>query len=60
MVRRGRELGQRYAAAWKHFAPVAEREMPVERITRGDELVRIYRDLLAGQADPAVGYVVSF
>lgn len=59
MVRRGRELGQRYAAAWKQFAPVAERAMRVERITGGEELVRIYRDLLAGRADPAVGYVVA-
>jgi len=59
MVRRGRELGQRYASAWKHFAPVAERAMRVERVTGGDELVRIYRDLLDGDADPAVGHVVS-
>jgi hypothetical protein len=59
MARRGRELGQRYAAAWREFAHVAKRTMRIERVTDGAELVRIYRDLLEGRADPAVGYVVS-
>ena len=59
MARRGRELAQRYPAAWKGFVPVVQRAIRVERITGGDELLRIYRDLLAGRADPAVGYVVS-
>jgi Protein of unknown function (DUF2855) len=59
MVRRGPELGRRYAAAWRGFAPVAERTMQIERVTDGDGLVRAYRDLLEGRADPAVGYVVS-
>ncbi len=59
LARHGREFGRVYAAAWQHFAPVAERALHVERIMGGDELVRIYRDLLSGRADPAVGYVVS-
>ena len=59
MARRGRELGQRYAEAWSEFAPVAERTMRIERVAGGDELVRVYRALVAGSADPAVGYVVS-
>jgi hypothetical protein len=59
IVRRGRELGLRYAQAWPDFAPVAERTMRIERITDGDELVHVYRDLLEGRADPAVGYVAS-
>jgi hypothetical protein len=59
MARRGRELGQRYAAAWREFAHVAKRTMRIERVTNGAQLVRIYRDLLEGRADPAVGYVVS-
>jgi hypothetical protein len=59
MARRGRELGQRYAVAWQEFAPVAERTMRIARVTDSDELVRVYRDLLEGRADPAVGYVVS-
>jgi hypothetical protein len=33
--------------------------MRIERVTDGDELVRVYRDLLQGSAEPAVGYVVS-
>ena len=59
MVRRGRELGQRYGAAWQSFEPVTERTMRIERVTDGDQLVRVYRGLLEGRADPAVGYVVS-
>jgi hypothetical protein len=41
------------------LAPVAARTMRIERVAGGEELVRVYRDLLAGRADPAVGYVVS-
>ena len=59
MVRRGRELAQRYAVAWEAFAPVAQRTMRIERVSGGDALVRVYRDLLEGRSDPAVGYVVS-
>jgi hypothetical protein len=59
MARRGRDLGLRYAGAWRDFAPVAARTMRIERVTDGDELVRVYRDLLEGRAHPAVGYVVS-
>jgi Protein of unknown function (DUF2855) len=59
IIRRGRELGLRYAEAWRDFAPVAERTMRIERVTDGDELVRVYRELLEGRVDPAVGYVVS-
>ena len=59
MSRRGREPGPRYAAAWRAFAPVVERTMRIERVTGGDQLVRVYRDLLDGRVDPAVGYVVT-
>lgn len=59
MTRRGRELGQRYAEAWRGFASVAERTMRIERVIGGDDLMRVYRDLLEGRADPAVGYVAS-
>jgi Protein of unknown function (DUF2855) len=59
MVRRGRELARRYAVAWQEFAPVVQRTMRIERVTEGDELVRVYRELLDGRTDPAVGYVVT-
>jgi hypothetical protein len=59
MVRRGRELARRYAVAWQEFAPVVKRTMRIERVTDGDELVRVYRELLDGRTDPAVGYVVT-
>ncbi|MCA1698317.1 MAG: DUF2855 family protein [Actinobacteria bacterium] len=59
MARRGRQLAQRYVAAWQVFAPVVERAMRIERVSDGDELVRIYRSLLNNSADPGLGYVVS-
>jgi Protein of unknown function (DUF2855) len=59
IVRRGREFGNRYAEAWHDFAPVAHRTLRIERITDSDELLRLFRDLLDGRADPAVGYIVS-
>lgn len=59
MAPRGRQLAQRYAAAWQAFAPVLERVMCIERVSNGDELVRIYRSLLNGSADPRLGFVAS-
>lgn len=59
IVRRGRELGQRYDAAWERFAAVAERTVRIERVTAGEQLVRLYLALLEGKTDPAAGYVVS-
>jgi hypothetical protein len=59
MVRRGRELARLYAVAWQEFAPVVERTMRIERVTDGDQLVRVYRELLDGRVDPAVGHVVT-
>lgn len=59
MTRRGPELAHRYAEAWQAFAPVAARTMRIERVGDGPELVRVYRELLDGRADPAVGYVAG-
>ena len=59
IVRRGREFGQLYADAWRDFAPVVARALRIERITDGAQLMRVYRDLLDGRADPAAGYIVS-
>ncbi len=33
--------------------------MRIERVIGGDGLVRVYRDLPEGRADPAVGHVAS-
>lgn len=59
IAQRAQDLGRQYAEAWRGFAPVVQRAMRIERITDGDELVRAYRELLDGRADPAVGFVVS-
>jgi hypothetical protein len=45
--------------AWQEFAPVVEQTMRIERITDGDELVRVYRELVGGRIDPAVGHVAT-
>lgn len=59
MVRRGGELAERYFGAWAGFAPVVERAMRIEHIGDGERLVAVYRELLSGQVDPAVGYVAT-
>ena len=59
MSRRGRELAQRYVAAWQGFASVLEWSLRLERVTDGDGLVRAWRELVEGRMDPAKGYVVS-
>jgi hypothetical protein len=59
IVRHGRGFARRYAEAWQGFAPVAERALRIERVTDGDGLVRVYRELLEGRADPAAGFVAS-
>jgi hypothetical protein len=60
MARRGTEFARAYGAAWRGFAPVAERALRIERITEGDDVVRAWRALVDGRVDPATAYVVSF
>ena len=59
IVRRGRGFAGAYAEAWRSFASVAERAVRIERITDGDGLLRVYRELLDGRADPAAGFIAS-
>jgi hypothetical protein len=59
IVRRGRSLATDYAAAWRAFAPVAERVLRIERLSGGDALVGAYRALLEGRADPGVAHIVE-
>jgi hypothetical protein len=59
MERHGRGLASRYAEGWEGFAPVVRRTMRIERVTGGEQLVGVYRDLVAGRADPAVAHVAS-
>ncbi|HLL86778.1 MAG TPA: DUF2855 family protein [Thermoleophilaceae bacterium] len=58
MKGRGRKLAQRYAAAWPGFARVLEGTLRIEQISTGDELKRVYRDLVEGRTDPALAHVV--
>jgi hypothetical protein len=56
---RGQALMRAYARAWPGFAAVLTTALRIERVTAGDDLVRVYRALLDGEADPALGYVVE-
>jgi hypothetical protein len=33
--------------------------MRIERVTDGDQLLRVYRDLLEGRVDPGVGCIAT-
>ena len=58
LVRRGSGLG--LGGAWTRFAPVADRALRIVRVTGGDEVTRVFVELLEGRADPATGYVARF
>jgi len=58
MKGRGRKLAQRYVEAWPGFARVLEGTLRIEQISTGDELKRVYRDLVEGRTDPALAHVV--
>jgi hypothetical protein len=53
----GHELQRLYARGWATFAPVLERALRIDRVAGGAGVERVYRDLLDGRADPAVGFV---
>ncbi len=59
MVARGGEVRARFAAGWATFAPVLRRALRIERVAGADGVVRAYRELLEGRADPAAGVVAS-
>jgi len=59
MTRRGATLGDAYGEAWQSFAPVVDRAMSITRVTGGEELTRVFSELLEGWADPATGYVAA-
>lgn len=52
-------LGERMAPAWRSFVEFADGWLQIEH-GRGPEAVeRVYRELLDGRTDPAVGHVLS-
>ncbi|HWL37719.1 MAG TPA: DUF2855 family protein [Frankiaceae bacterium] len=57
----GREgLYERFAAAWRSFAPMAERSVDVV-VHEGPEALRdVWLDVLAGRTAPREGHVVTF
>jgi len=59
MTRRGHALGPAYAAAWTEFAPIATQTIQLTPVQNGERLPAIWRDLVAGRADPATAFVVS-
>jgi hypothetical protein len=57
----GREgLDERFAAAWREFAPVVENWVDVV-VDRGPAaLERVWREVQAGRTDPRTGHVLAF
>ena len=59
MAAHGRELVEHFAAGWATLAPVLADHLRIERVRGADELLRVYRELLDGRADPAAGFIAS-
>jgi Protein of unknown function (DUF2855) len=59
IARRGRDFALRYTEARRDFTAVAKPALRIAHVTDRDALMRVYRQLLGGHADPAVGYVAS-
>lgn len=55
----GAELTARIARSWHDLVEDADRWMTVVHRSGPDEIGAVYRELLEGQADHSVGYVVS-
>ncbi len=53
------ELTKRIAQAWHKLVDDTGRWLSVVHRTGSEEIEAVYRDLLEGQADPAIGYVAS-
>lgn len=53
------ELTRRIAEAWHELVDDTGRWLSVVHRTGSEEIEAVYRDLLEGQADPAIGYVAS-
>lgn len=55
----GAELTARIARSWHDFVESTDRWMTVVHRSGPAEISAVYRELLEGQADPSIGYVVS-
>ena len=56
----GREgLDQRFADAWRTFAPVVEEWVDVVVGHGPDDLERIWHEVQSGRADPRSGHVIT-
>ena len=52
-------INQRLADAWREYADWARGWLRVEHGTGPEDVERIYREMLDGKSDPAVGHVLS-
>lgn len=64
IVKRSKEWGaqvlaERLGAAWSKFCDASDSWLRIERSSGREALERVYRETLAGRADPAVGHVVA-
>ena len=53
------ELNQRLAESWRAYVDWARGWLRVERGSGPEDIERIYREVLDGKSDPAVGHVLS-
>ncbi len=55
----GEALNERVAADWRPYVEWTEGWLTVERGSGPEEIERVYREVLDGRSDPAVGHVLS-
>ena len=55
----GRELDDRVSADWRPYVEWTETWLTVEQGSGPEDIERVYRDVLEGRSDPAVGHVLS-
>ena len=53
------EFGRRYQEAWDVFLPTVERWMHIQHRSGRDDVEAVYRRMLDGDVDPAVGHMLT-
>ncbi len=59
IVKHGASLAAVYSGHWATFEPLARRAITIDRVTTPERLTEVYSALVAGDANPAAGFIAS-